>query len=213
MPEVQAINQLAETLQNSILATMAIVTLSVILMMFWMIRAANAQDKRQQHTVQTVLTMQGKALDTKEQIDRLADGQDSAVVVLQNHQGALNTLSSLIKQSHELLKVLQAAHEQEAVLNQKIVDTMVDIFSEQEGINDRLGTMNEQIETAQDANMRLIVLLERLNVNLETFNDSIKVFNAHMETIKSAVLSEVHSEPPSIQPVELPDTDKGSDDA
>jgi methyl-accepting chemotaxis protein len=210
MPEVQAINQLATTLQNSILATMAIVTLAVIFMMIWQIRSNNAQDKRQAETINTVLHMQTRALDNKEQLGRLADGQDTAVVVMQNMQHGLLPFPEWIR---DINLAIQTFHEMVDSLREMIKEQGSQIQSLRDERTHEIKDIGEKVDTLMDNNVRLVILLERLNANLERFNTNMERFNADIAEIKRMVAKQITSEQPAVKPeTDAPQVDAPKDE-
>jgi hypothetical protein len=205
MPEVQAINQLASTLQNSILATMAIVTLAVIGMMIWQIRSSNAQDKRQQDTVEQVFTSLKKALDNKEQLDKLGDGQDTELVILQSHQTVLNGLPGLIRDFKDAVEGFHGSQVQIREANLTTIQHLIDFMEEQ---GSRFDSLDTKVELMLDNDARLVILLERLNQNLETFNANMETFNRDISNIKAMVAKQITSEQPTVKSEsEAPKTD------
>jgi hypothetical protein len=220
MPEAQALNSLVQTVQDSVVLQMLVVTMAVIYLLINQGRVRSRQEERdsavqtrQQDFLAKVFTAQERALDTKEQLEKLHELRQDELGLLQNHSRILAEIPVLVRDVNE---VVQQFHKTQIGIQETSIATaqhMVDFMAEQKARFDRV---DEKVDSVMDTNMRLVVLLEQLNENLKMFNFNIEAFNTNIETfnreiteIKAMVTKTITSEQPAVKP----EADKPKDTA
>lgn len=214
MPELQALNSIKDIVGLGAGAMM----LTVIIAMFIFLKSqdkirANAESldaqaaARMQDLLQQIFSSLNKAQENKEELDRLGDGQDSAVVVMQNIQTLFNPLPSLIRGMSDGMETFQQALSQVKELNITASQHITDFMVDQER---RFDSVDEKVDSIMDTNMRLVLLLERLNANLERLNMSLETLSGvstDIQEIKGAIMNTVTSE----QTAEIVEPDENAD--
>lgn len=203
--EVQALNTLIQTLQGSIVLQSIAVTFVLAFIVIQNGRSRAKQDERDskaeernQGLIGELFATNKKALDTKEQLDKLHDLREGEMAILENQGKALAVFPNLIGDIETAIQALHETTQRISALtldgNQALVNFLTAYEHESEKVQTNIRTIDQKVDTMMDSNARLVILLERLNVNLETFNSNMARFNEGMEVIKQAVLKEVTSE-------------------